>query len=152
MIAAMGAWGWGMRRVMMDYNHWATLGVLGEILPWEDNRVELADEKDQHGLPVAKVTFNLHDNDKKLIEYGKNKVMETYGLPEQNKSYRNHVSLTLSVVHVWAVIHRPRSWTSSAERMISRTCLFVMEASYRHRDRRTRGSPYRLLPRGPQTI
>jgi choline dehydrogenase-like flavoprotein len=76
MVAAIGAWGWGMRRVMMDYNHWATLGVLGEILPWEDNRVELAEEKDQHGLPVAKVTFNLHDNDKKLIEFGKNKVME----------------------------------------------------------------------------
>lgn len=76
MIAAMGAWGWGLRRVMMDYNHWATLGVLGEILPWEDNRVELADEKDQYGLPVAKVTFNLHDNDQKLIEFGKHKVME----------------------------------------------------------------------------
>ena len=76
MVAAMGAWGWGMRQVMMDYNHWATLGILGEILPWEDNRVELAEEKDQHGLPVAKVTFNLHDNDRKLIEFGKNKVME----------------------------------------------------------------------------
>lgn len=76
MIVAMGAWGWGMRRVMMDYNRWATIGVLGEILPWEDNRVELADERDQYGLPVAKVTFNLHDNDKKLIEFGKNKVME----------------------------------------------------------------------------
>jgi choline dehydrogenase-like flavoprotein len=76
MVAAMGAWGWGLRRVMMDYNHWATLGVLGEILPWEDNRVEVADEKDQYGLPVAKVTFNLHENDKKLIEFGKNKVME----------------------------------------------------------------------------
>jgi choline dehydrogenase-like flavoprotein len=38
--------------------------------------VELAAEKDQFGLPVAKVTFNLHDNDKKLIEFGKNKVME----------------------------------------------------------------------------
>jgi choline dehydrogenase-like flavoprotein len=76
MAAAMGAWGWGMRRVMMDYNHWATLGVLGEILPWEDNRVEVAEEKDQHGLRVAKVTFNLHDNDKKLIEFGKKKVMD----------------------------------------------------------------------------
>jgi len=76
MVAAMGAWGWGMRRVMMDYNHWNTLGVLGEILPWEDNRVELAEEKDRFGLPVAKVTFNLHDNDKKLIEFGKQKVME----------------------------------------------------------------------------
>ncbi|MFL6448677.1 MAG: GMC family oxidoreductase [Bryobacteraceae bacterium] len=76
MMVAKGAWGWGMRRVMMDYNHWAALGVLGEILPWDDNRVELAADKDRFGLPVAKVTFNLHDNDKKLIEFGKNKVME----------------------------------------------------------------------------
>jgi choline dehydrogenase-like flavoprotein len=60
----------------MDYNHWATLGVLGEILPWEDNRVELAQEKDRHGLPVAKVTFNLHENDEKLIEFGKQKTMD----------------------------------------------------------------------------
>ena len=33
MMKAKGAWGWGMRRVMMDYNHWAALGLLGEILP-----------------------------------------------------------------------------------------------------------------------
>jgi choline dehydrogenase-like flavoprotein len=76
MIGAIGAWGWGLRRVMMDYNHWAAFGVLGEILPWEDNRVELAEARDQYGLPVAKVTFNLHDNDKKLIEFAKNKTME----------------------------------------------------------------------------
>jgi choline dehydrogenase-like flavoprotein len=76
MQAAAGAWGWGMRRIMMDYNHFATLGVLGEILPWDDNRVELAKEKDQFGLPVAKVTFNLHENDQKLIEFAKNKVQE----------------------------------------------------------------------------
>jgi len=74
MAVAKGAWGWGMRRVMMDYNHWAALGLLGEILPWEENRVELADETDRHGLRVAKVTFNLHDNDKKLIAFGKAKV------------------------------------------------------------------------------
>jgi len=76
MMAAQGAWGWGLRRTMMDYNHWAALGLLGEILPWEDNCVQLADEKDRNGLPVAKVMFSLHDNDKKLIEFGKNKVMD----------------------------------------------------------------------------
>ena len=83
MMAAKGVWGWGLRRVMMDYNHWSALGLLGEILPWEDNRIELADgrdgrhdARDRFGLPVAQVTFNLHENDKKLIEFGKNKVME----------------------------------------------------------------------------
>ncbi len=76
MMVAKGAWGWGMRRVMMDYNHWAALGVLGEILPWEDNRVELAEETDHYGLRVAKVTFKLHDNDKKVAAFGVKKTKE----------------------------------------------------------------------------
>ncbi|HEY6542512.1 MAG TPA: GMC family oxidoreductase [Ktedonobacteraceae bacterium] len=76
MMVAKGAWGWGMRRVMMDYNHWAALGVLGEILPWEDNRVELADETDSHGLRVAKITFKLHDNDRKIAKFGVEKTTE----------------------------------------------------------------------------
>jgi choline dehydrogenase-like flavoprotein len=76
MMVAKGAWGWGMRRLMMDYNHWASIAVLGELLPWEDNRVELAEEKDAHGLPVAKVTFGMKDNDKKLMEHAKKVVMQ----------------------------------------------------------------------------
>jgi choline dehydrogenase-like flavoprotein len=76
MMTAKGAWGWGLRRVMMDYNHYAAIALLGEILPWSDNRVELAEEKDRYGIPVAKVTFNLHDNDKRMIQFGKNKVIE----------------------------------------------------------------------------
>ena len=76
MLASKKAWGWGLRREMMDYNHWAAFGLLGEILPWPENRVTLADEKDRFGLPVAHVSFNLHDNDKKLIKFGKEKTME----------------------------------------------------------------------------
>jgi choline dehydrogenase-like flavoprotein len=76
MMAARGAWGWGLRRLMMDYNHWSSFGMLGEILPWEDNRVTLAEERDQFGLPVANVSFSLRENDKRLIEFGKNKTME----------------------------------------------------------------------------
>ena len=75
-LAAKNAWGWGLRREMMDYNHWAAFGMLGEILPWSDNRVTLADEKDSHGLPIAHVSFNLRDNDKKLIKAAKEKTME----------------------------------------------------------------------------
>jgi hypothetical protein len=44
---------------MMDYNHWAAFGFLGELLPNAANRVQLAEEKDRHGLPVAKITFSL---------------------------------------------------------------------------------------------
>jgi choline dehydrogenase-like flavoprotein len=74
MAVAKGAWGWGLRRVMMDYNHWSALGVLGEILPWEENRVTLAEERDQYGLRVANVTFRLHDNDRKVAAAGTAKV------------------------------------------------------------------------------
>jgi choline dehydrogenase-like flavoprotein len=76
MMAAKSAWGWGLRREMMDYNHWAAFGLLGEILPWPDNAVTLADETDRFGLPVAHVTFNLHPNDKKLIKAAKNKTQD----------------------------------------------------------------------------
>ncbi len=78
MMAAKGAWGWGMRRVMMDYNHWCALGVLGEILPWEDNRVALAEATDRFGLPVAKVTFRMHENDKKVEAAGVAKTTEVF--------------------------------------------------------------------------
>jgi choline dehydrogenase-like flavoprotein len=76
MMAARGSWGWGMRRIMMDYNHWSAFGLLGEILPWADNRVTLSDDTDQFGLRVAHVNFDLHENDKKLREFGKNKTEE----------------------------------------------------------------------------
>jgi choline dehydrogenase-like flavoprotein len=50
--------------------------LLGEILPWPENRVTLAKETDQFGLRVAQVNFDLHDNDKRLIEFGKDKVVQ----------------------------------------------------------------------------
>ncbi len=76
MMVAKGAWGWGLRRVMMDYNHWSAFGLLGEILPWEDNAVTLADETDQYGLRIPKITFSMHDNDTKLAAFGAQKTQE----------------------------------------------------------------------------
>ena len=76
MMAARGNWGWGMRRIMMDYNHWSSFGLLGEILPWADNRVTLSDDRDQFGLRVAHVNFDLHENDLKLRDFGKKKTEE----------------------------------------------------------------------------
>lgn len=76
MMAAKKAWGWGLRREMMDYNHWATFGLLAEILPWANNRVTLSEDKDRFGLPVAHVSFNLHGNDKRLIKAAKEKTEE----------------------------------------------------------------------------
>jgi choline dehydrogenase-like flavoprotein len=76
MTVAKGAWGWGLRQLMMDYNHWGAIAVLGELLPAANNRVELSDERDRFGLRIPKITFGLQDNDEKLVAYAKDKVME----------------------------------------------------------------------------
>jgi choline dehydrogenase-like flavoprotein len=70
-VTAEGHWGREMREYMRDYNHWTTIGVLNELLPSAENRVTLADEKDQYGLPVAKFTHSLSENDKANIAYSK---------------------------------------------------------------------------------
>ncbi|MGI8609127.1 MAG: GMC family oxidoreductase [Candidatus Dormibacteria bacterium] len=66
-VCAEGHWGEVLREYTRDYVHWATLGTLCEFLPLPDNRVTLAAEKDQYGLPVANFNYSQCDNDKKLM-------------------------------------------------------------------------------------
>jgi choline dehydrogenase-like flavoprotein len=62
-------WGERLIREMEKYNHQVGLKIVGEVMPEERNRVTLADEKDSYGLPIARVTFSLCDNDKALIRH-----------------------------------------------------------------------------------
>ncbi len=41
-VLAEGHFGRALREYMRDYNHWATIGVLNELLPQAENRVTLA--------------------------------------------------------------------------------------------------------------
>jgi choline dehydrogenase-like flavoprotein len=67
-----GLWGEALHGEMEKYNHQAGLKIVGETLPQEMNRVTLADEKDQYGLPIARITHSLCDSDKRLIEHSLN--------------------------------------------------------------------------------
>ncbi|MGF6813577.1 choline dehydrogenase-like flavoprotein [Paraburkholderia atlantica] len=64
-----GLWGDALGAEMLKYNHQAGLKIVGEMLPQQRNRVTLADEKDQYGLPIARVTYSWCDNDKRLIAH-----------------------------------------------------------------------------------
>lgn len=66
---ARGLWGQALRDAMRDYNHMVGVKMVGEMLPDEANRVTLADDVDQYGLRVAKVTYRWGDNDKALIAH-----------------------------------------------------------------------------------
>lgn len=68
-VLADGHWGRAMREYMRDYNHWSTIGVLNELLPLPDNRVTLADEADDFGIPVARMDYTRCDNDKANMAY-----------------------------------------------------------------------------------
>jgi choline dehydrogenase-like flavoprotein len=69
-VLADGHWGHALREYMRDYNHWSTLGVLCELLPEPENRVTLAGERDEHGMPVARFDYTRCANDRANIAYG----------------------------------------------------------------------------------
>ncbi len=66
---ARGLWGEDLRRAMLDYNHMIGVKMVGEMLPNEANRVTLADDLDQYGLPVARITYAWGENDKALVRH-----------------------------------------------------------------------------------
>ena len=68
-VLADGHWGRAMREYMRDYNHWATIGVLNELLPHPENRVTLAEDKDPYGVPVARFDYTHSENDKANMQY-----------------------------------------------------------------------------------
>jgi choline dehydrogenase-like flavoprotein len=69
-VIAEGYWGAGLRERMRDYNHWAALGGLNELLSLPENRVTVASGvADELGLPVARVDYGLCDNDRSSIAH-----------------------------------------------------------------------------------
>jgi choline dehydrogenase-like flavoprotein len=67
---ARGFWGDELRRLMLDYNYYSGIGIVGEVLPQRSNEVRLhPTERDPYGLPVAHVVFSYHENDRRLIAH-----------------------------------------------------------------------------------
>jgi Choline dehydrogenase and related flavoproteins len=75
-VQADGHWGRALREYMRDYNHWATIGVLNELLPRPDNRITIANETDPYGIPVARMDYSQCDNDKANIDYSTKVITE----------------------------------------------------------------------------
>jgi choline dehydrogenase-like flavoprotein len=73
-VLADGHWGTALREYMRDYNHWTVYGALSELLPHPDNRVTLADERDRHGLEIARLDYTQTDNDRANIAFAKDTI------------------------------------------------------------------------------
>ncbi len=71
LVSLDGRFGEELIASMQEYNHYAGIGVLGEILPDARNFVTIhPTEKDQYGIPVPYTSFNLFDNDRKMMAAG----------------------------------------------------------------------------------
>lgn len=71
LVTNSGVFGTELRQRMARYNRMAGLKIVGETMPQAGNRVTLADEKDEFGIPRAYVSFSYCDNDKRLINHSR---------------------------------------------------------------------------------
>jgi len=66
----VGIWGQALHDIMRDFNFYAQITLVGEILPDPANCVTLSSEKDEYGMPRPLITFSYGDNDNRLIAHG----------------------------------------------------------------------------------
>ena len=88
-------WGERLRESMLDYNMYARITLVGEVLPHPDNAVTLSDWKDEYGMPVPKVSFSYQENDRRLYKHAieqMNRIVEAMGgTPEHVVSDTAHL-------------------------------------------------------------
>lgn len=64
-----GYWGKELRDIMLDFNFYAQVSLVGEVLPSEDNTITLGNEKDEYGIPRPLINFSYSKNDNLLIKH-----------------------------------------------------------------------------------
>lgn len=81
-LSGAGVWGSELRDAMRDYNFFARVTLVGEVLPNESNCVTLSDERDEYGMQRAVVKFSYGKNDNALIAHAVakgNEILEAAG-------------------------------------------------------------------------
>ncbi len=109
---------------MKDYNHVVGLKIVGEMLPQEPNRVTLADEVDQYGLRIPRVTYSWCDNDKRLIDHSLDFMTPGAGGGRRHGHLgpRTTTPAISTAPRAWATIRGPASSMRTAAAGTFRTC------------------------------
>ena len=79
LVSSAGIWGKKLYDIMRDFNFYAQITLVGEVLPNLNNSVTLSDEKDEYGIPRPIVTFSYGENDNKLIAHAVEKAQQILG-------------------------------------------------------------------------
>jgi choline dehydrogenase-like flavoprotein len=97
---------WGVQAKQIDrdyYNHSFAIGMVLHDMPQHENRVELDDKvKDAWGLPVARITNRIHENDLKMgrwvIDHNA-QILEAAGAKKIYRVYPERISGNCSHQH-----------------------------------------------------
>jgi choline dehydrogenase-like flavoprotein len=97
---AKGLWGAALHEEMLRYNHLVGLKMVGEQLSNEDNRVTLADDKDQYGLRIPRISYSWGENDKVMIRHALDEMSTSLALVGAKDLFRqendmNHLAGTV---------------------------------------------------------
>lgn len=95
-VSAKSVWGASLLEEMTRYNHSVGLKMVGEVLPDERNRVSLADQTDQYGLTIPRVTFSFGDNERAMRAHAlgfMDRALDVVGVTErwQNEQETAHL-------------------------------------------------------------
>lgn len=77
---ATGTWGQALKDHMAGYNRVVGINVLGEGLPYEENSLELSDERDARGLPKPRIHFTAGENEKRMTAHAERLMRELWSL------------------------------------------------------------------------
>jgi choline dehydrogenase-like flavoprotein len=64
-----GLWGRELVEYLDRYNHFAGIGANGDCLPYDENFLELSDEKDEFGVPIPRIHFSYGENELRMSEH-----------------------------------------------------------------------------------
>lgn len=85
-----GLWGQALLDEMARANHSVGLKMVGEVLPYHHNGVTLADETDQYGLRIPRISFSYGDNERAMIAHAvefMDQALEAVGATERWKEW-----------------------------------------------------------------
>ncbi|GAB0117072.1 GMC family oxidoreductase [Acidisoma sp. 7E03] len=99
LTGSLGLWGQPLRDAMQRYNHAVGVKMVGEMLPDERNRVTLAEETDQYGLRIPRITYSWGENDRALIQHALGQMEQSMQLAGVQQTFRqendtNHLAGT----------------------------------------------------------
>ncbi len=69
-------WGQALADAMRDFNFYARITLVGEVLPELSNQIVLTNDRDEYGMPIPLVEFSYGENDRRLYEHGIAKAKE----------------------------------------------------------------------------